>query len=65
MPRMDGLTLVGEVKKIHQAVPIIMLTTETDKEKMVKAKELGATGWIVKPFEAEKFIKVVEMFVKK
>ena len=42
-----------------------MLTTETDKAKMTRAKELGATGWIVKPFDAEKFIGVVKLFVKK
>ena len=65
MPRMDGITLVGEVRKIDSSAPIIMLTTETDKSKMVQAKNLGATGWIIKPFDSEKFIKVVEMFLKK
>jgi two-component system, chemotaxis family, chemotaxis protein CheY len=65
MPAMDGITLVGELRKLTQDVPIIMLTTETDKGKMGQAKDLGATGWIVKPFDADKFIKVVEMFVKR
>lgn len=65
MPRMDGITLVGEARQLDPTSPIIMLTTETDKAKMVKAKSLGATGWIIKPFEAEKFIKVVEMFLKR
>lgn len=64
MPAMDGITLVGELRKLNQDVPIIMLTTETDKGKMGQAKDLGATGWIVKPFDADKFINVVEMFVK-
>jgi two-component system chemotaxis response regulator CheY len=41
-----------------------MLTTETEKAKMVQAKELGATGWIIKPFHAEKFLDVVRMFVR-
>lgn len=63
MPKMDGITLVKEVRKFDTTTPIIMLTTETDKEKIIKAKEYGATGWIVKPFEAEKFIKVVQMYV--
>ena len=65
MPLMDGITLVGEIRKVDAQSPIIMLTTETDKAKMVRAKELGATGWIVKPFDAEKFIAVVKLFVKK
>jgi len=65
MPRMDGLTLVKEIRKFDLTTPIIMLTTETDKSKMITAKEYGATGWIIKPFEAERFVKVVEMYVKK
>ncbi|OHD07427.1 MAG: histidine kinase [Spirochaetes bacterium GWB1_36_13] len=65
MPNMDGITLVGEVRKIDRSTPIIMLTTETDKDKMIKAKNFGATGWIIKPFDAPRFIKVVEMFLKK
>ena len=65
MPQMDGITLIGELRKFDSKSPIVMLTTETDKAKMVKAKELGATGWIVKPFDAEKFIEVVRLFVKK
>ena len=65
MPQMDGITLVGEIRKFDSQAPIIILTTETDKAKMTKAKELGATGWIVKPFDAEKFIGVVKLFVKK
>jgi two-component system chemotaxis response regulator CheY len=64
MPRMDGITLVKEMRAFDTTTPIIMLTTETDKSKMITAKENGATGWIVKPFEAEKFIKVVQMYVK-
>ena len=65
MPRMDGLTLVKEIRKLDSTTPIIMLTTETDKSKMIVAKENGATGWIIKPFEGERFVKVVEMYVKK
>jgi len=64
MPRMDGITLVGELRTLGTQSPIIMLTTETEKSKMVRAKELGATGWIIKPFNAEKFLDVVRMFVR-
>ena len=65
MPNMNGLEFVKHVKGTanYKFTPIIMLTTETDKAKMTQAKELGATGWIVKPFDAEKFIGVVKLFV--
>jgi len=38
MPNMDGITLVGELRKLGHQSPIIMLTTETDKSKMTKAR---------------------------
>lgn len=65
MPGIDGITLVGELRKLSRTVPIIMLTTESERAKMIKAKELGATGWVIKPFESEKFIKIVNMLIKK
>lgn len=65
MPKMDGLTLLKEIRKLDDATPIIMLTTETDKGKMVDAKQHGATGWVIKPFDGEKFIKIVDMVLKK
>lgn len=64
MPKMDGITLVQETRKLDEITPIIMLTTETDKAKMNTARDFGATGWIVKPFDGDKFIKVVEMYLK-
>jgi len=64
MPNLDGISLVGELRALGTKAPVIMLTTETDKTKMARAKELGAAGWIVKPFEAEKFIGVVRLLTK-
>ncbi|MEJ5273456.1 MAG: response regulator [Spirochaetota bacterium] len=64
MPVMDGLTLVQETRKIDPNTPIIMLTTETDKQKMIIAKNNGATGWIIKPFESDKFINIVSMYLQ-
>ena len=65
MPKMDGLTLVKEARASGYQAPILMLTTETDKAKMLQAKEYGAAGWVTKPFDSEKFIKVIELLLKK
>jgi two-component system, chemotaxis family, chemotaxis protein CheY len=61
MPIMDGLTFIGKVRVLgaYKHTPILVLTTEMDPEKMKKAKELGATGWMVKPFEAEQLVAAV------
>ena len=56
MPKMDGFGLIEAVRKDnrYRKVPILVLTTESDAAKKMRAKEAGATGWIVKPFEPTK-----------
>ena len=61
MPRMDGFGFIEGVRKTDQyrATPILVLSTEGDQEKKNRAKAAGATGWIVKPFNAEKLVDAV------
>ena len=61
MPNMDGLTLIRELRKKseYRSVPILMLTTESDGSKKNEGKAAGATGWIVKPFNPDKLVQVV------
>ncbi len=63
MPRLDGFGLIEAVRRIdgHRATPILMLTTESAPELKARARAAGATGWIVKPFEAAKLIKALQM----
>lgn len=62
MPNMDGLTLIKELraKAEYQGTPILMLTTEADTEKKNEGRAVGATGWIVKPFNPEKLLSVIQ-----
>lgn len=64
MPVMNGLDLLKSIREFNRTVPIVMLTTDTDKSKMDMAKARGASGWIIKPFDTEKFIRVIRMFCK-
>ncbi len=61
MPNMDGLQLIAELrqKPEFKFTPILMLTTEGDDQKKAQGKAAGATGWIVKPFNPEKLIAVI------
>ncbi len=65
MPVMDGLELTKSIRSgtSHQYVPILFLSTESKVEIKQKAKEAGATGWIVKPFEKESLLKVIKRVV--
>jgi two-component system, chemotaxis family, chemotaxis protein CheY len=61
MPKMDGFGLIEAVRQDsrYRKVPILVLTTESDAAKKQRAKEAGATGWIVKPFEPTKLIAAI------
>jgi two-component system chemotaxis response regulator CheY len=62
MPVMDGLTLIRKLRAIpaHRTLPILMLTTEADESKKAEGRAAGATGWIVKPFNPDKLVSVVQ-----
>jgi two-component system chemotaxis response regulator CheY len=63
MPVMDGFTFVSRLKtnSDYAKKPVIFLTTESSSEKKLRGKELGINGWIVKPFEPDSLIKVIDM----
>jgi two-component system chemotaxis response regulator CheY len=55
MPNMDGLQLLGQLKADAQFrdVPVIMISTEGSEAKVMEAVQLGARGFVRKPFTAE------------
>jgi len=61
MPRMNGLELTQALRTRDETkfVPIIFLTTESGDELRRAAREAGATGWIVKPFDGPKLLAAV------
>jgi two-component system chemotaxis response regulator CheY len=61
MPRMDGYEVIRQLRKnsVHKATPILVLTTECDVDKRNLARDAGATGWMVKPFDPERLIATV------
>lgn len=66
MPVMDGFGFIKEVRNNEdfRYVPILMLTTESNMEKKLEAREAGVTGWMVKPFEEEKLLKIVHKIIR-
>ena len=55
MPNMDGLQLLAQLKQNDKwkSVPIVMVTTEGGQGKVIEAVQLGAAGYVRKPFTAE------------
>jgi two-component system, chemotaxis family, chemotaxis protein CheY len=54
MPNMTGIELLRTIRadaKLNH-LPVLMVTTETKREKIIEAAQAGASGYIVKPFTA-------------
>ncbi|MGA9527805.1 MAG: response regulator [Terriglobales bacterium] len=66
MPQLDGIEMITEIRKLpgYSFTPILMLTTESEAEKKNAGRKAGATGWIVKPFNADQLISVVRKLVQ-
>lgn len=65
MPKMDGLTLIRQLRALPQykSAPILMLTTESGDDMKAQGRAAGATGWLVKPFDPQKLIDVVKKVI--
>jgi len=63
MPRMDGFGFIEAVRARDETrtIPILVLSTESAAELKMRAREGGATGWIVKPFDPVKLVKALNM----
>lgn len=61
MPHMNGIDLVRHLRQIpnYRYVPILVLTTESGTEWKQQGKAVGATGWLVKPFDPSTLLSTI------
>jgi two-component system chemotaxis response regulator CheY len=66
MPNMDGIALLKKIRAMQQysTVPVLMLTTESQNSVKAEAKMAGATGWVIKPFVANKLLSVINKVIR-
>ena len=65
MPRMDGLTMLREVKaSAHSSIPFLVLSIEANEKMRQQARQAGARAWIIKPFKEEQLLGAVKKFIK-
>ena len=66
MPKLDGISFVRAARAVpaYKFTPILILTTETAAEKMKEARQAGATGWLVKPFEPGRLLDAVRRVLR-
>lgn len=61
MPIMDGFGVINSLRHGDKptTIPILVLTTESSPELKARARDAGATGWIVKPFDDASLVNVI------
>lgn len=62
MPVMDGLDFIEAARKeeVGQGLPMLLLTTETAPRLKQRARDIGATGWLNKPFDPDQVLRLVD-----
>jgi two-component system chemotaxis response regulator CheY len=65
MPNMNGLELLKAVRKTDRRTPMIMVTTEGEKDRVMEAIRAGANNYVLKPFDAEDLIAKVRSTLAK
>jgi two-component system, chemotaxis family, chemotaxis protein CheY len=59
MPVMDGLSALREIRRIDPDARVAMFTAHREREQVVRAIELGARDYVVKPFHADRLVQAV------
>jgi len=62
MPEMNGIEFITHTRgqSKHKFTPIIVLTTESEKQMQEEGKKAGATAWLVKPFSPDVLLETVK-----
>jgi two-component system, chemotaxis family, chemotaxis protein CheY len=65
MPHMDGITLVKRVREKDKTTPIIMVTTEAEKTRIIEAIKAGVNNYVIKPFTPDALLERVKQTLAK
>lgn len=65
MPRLDGFALCAELRRLANAVPVLMLTAKGQIEDRVKGLDVGADDYLVKPFSTDELLARVRALLRR
>lgn len=65
MPNLDGLEMTKKIRQNNEEIPIIVLSAFSDKEKLLKAIDIGITKYFIKPFDPEEVLDYLTSLAKK
>ena len=58
MPGMDGLAVIREARRLHENLPVIIITGFSTEASVIEAANLGVSGYLTKPFKVLKVLSV-------
>ena len=59
MPNMNGLEMIGKIREQDKTTPIIMVTTEAEKPRIIEAIKAGVNDYVVKPFTPDALLEKI------
>ncbi len=65
MPNMDGLTLAIRIRQTDKATPLIMVTTEAEKQRVIDAIKAGVNNYVIKPFTPEALMEKIRQTLER
>lgn len=65
MPNMLGIDAVKAIREMGKTMPIVMVTTEAEKSRVVDALKAGANNYIIKPFEPQTIVTKIQQALEK
>ncbi len=60
MPRMGGLELLGEIRRLGPSLPVVFLSAFGKQAAFAKAMDLGAAGFVTKPFRVNSLLRLIQ-----
>lgn len=64
MPNMDGLDMAKELRKLKPNIHIIVLSAFSEKEKLLKAIDIGVNKYFIKPFDTDELLNYISSISK-
>ena len=64
MPIMDGLEMSKQIKEVSKNTPVVILSAYSEKEKLLKAIDVGIDKYVIKPIDMDELFVVLEQIVK-
>jgi DNA-binding response OmpR family regulator len=65
LPKMDGLAVLAEVRRVRPTLPVIILTARGGEDDRVRGLRMGADDYVVKPFSARELLARVEAVLRR